>query len=73
MPLEMKPALSSMIDEIGYDAEAKELVVTFSTTGQTVAYEGVPQDVADSVINDPVSVGKAINAYIKPRYGFRYL
>lgn len=72
--VDMRPVVSSLVESIGYDDEAKELHVTFVTTGSTVAYEGVPKEIAESVMNDPVSVGRAVNQRIKAAgYSYRYI
>lgn len=61
---------SSNVSEVGYDAEAGELIVTWKS-GKTSAYSGVPEDVAMKLAN-AASVGAMLNAEIKPFYNHRY-
>lgn len=63
--------VSTMVQEIAYDDEAQEMIVTWNN-GRTSAYSGVPEDVALSVANAP-SVGQAMNQEIKPNYSHRYV
>ena len=62
---------SSTVSEVGYDSDTSELLVTWSKSGKTSAYQGVPEDVALNLANAP-SVGQAINAEIKPYYSHSY-
>jgi hypothetical protein len=66
----MKEVFSSNVDQIGYDEDTSELTVVWKG-GKTSIYSGVPQSVAEQTMND-WSVGKAINANIKPAYAHRY-
>lgn len=68
MAAEMKKVFSSTVNEIGYDEEAKELVVAFKNG--TYAYSGVDPATADSVIRAP-SVGSAIHSEIKGKFPTR--
>ena len=71
MPTEMKSVYSSHVDEIGYDAEAKELVVKF-TNGRTAIYEEVPPEKASEIMAAP-SIGEALSANIRGKFPFRYV
>ncbi len=62
---------SSMVQDISYDDESGEMIVTFNS-GKPYVYEGVPEDVARRVANAP-SVGQAINELIKGQYKHRRL
>lgn len=62
---------SSMVSEVGYDSDTKELQVTW-TNGRRSAYEGVPEGVADLLSRAP-SVGTMLNSEIKTYYPHRYL
>lgn len=64
-----KPVYSSNVSEIGYDAEKKELYVTW-TRGGRGTYLGVPEEVAVDLSNT-TSVGTMIHAEIKPNYSYR--
>ncbi len=65
-----RSVFSSMVQEIAYDDNAQEMIVTWKS-GRTSVYSGVPEDVALGVANAP-SVGQAMNSEIKPNYGHRY-
>ncbi len=62
---------SSNVSEIGYDSDSGELLVTWSKSGKTSAYQGVPEDKALEGAN-AASVGQWINAEIKPYYAHSY-
>ncbi len=62
---------SSMVNEIGWDDETSDLIVTWNN-GRKSAYAGVSEDVALALSNAP-SVGNMINSEIKPNYQHRYL
>lgn len=66
-----KSVFSTMCTNVGYDPETKEMTVTF-TNGKTVAYSGVPEDVALQLSTAP-SVGTMLHEQIKGQYPFRYL
>ena len=66
-----KPVFSSMCTNVGYDPERKEMTVTF-TNGKTVAYSGVPEELALELSVAP-SVGTMLNEQIKGQYPFRYV
>ena len=65
-----KSVYSSMVQEVGYDAEQKELYITW-TRGKRSIYSGVPEELATDLANAP-SVGTMLNAEIKPYYAHRY-
>ena len=60
---------SSNIAQIGYDANTKELVVTFKRGG-AYSYKEVPQEVFQ-MITQAESVGKAFHSVIK-QGGYEY-
>jgi KTSC domain len=69
----MKPVYSSMVFEVGYDADTGELLVTWSKSGRTSAYAGVSEDVANDLAEGRIaSVGQFLNSDIKDRYNHRY-
>ena len=61
---------SSHVSTIAYDDETKRLSVTWDT-GKTSNYEGVPQQLAESVMNS-WSVGTALHDQIKGKYDHNY-
>jgi hypothetical protein len=60
-----------MCQEIGYDDESEELIVTWNN-GRKSAYAGVPEELALELSKAP-SVGNMINDEIKPNYAHRYI
>ena len=62
---------SKMAQEISYDADREEMIVTW-TNGSQGAYSGVPEDVAYSCAH-AASVGQFIISEIKPVYAYRRL
>jgi hypothetical protein len=73
MTLEMRSVYSSHVDEIGYDPDTEELHVKYDT-GKTAVYEGVPLTVAAIVQSGSVaSIGKALHAHVRGKYGHRYV
>ena len=65
-----KDVYSSNVSRVGYDAEAKELYVTW-IRGKRSVYVGVPEQLAIDLSNAP-SVGQMLNSEIKPYYAHRY-
>ena len=65
-----KSVYSSNVESVGYDSEAKELVVTWKK-GKRSIYAGVPEELAEQLSNAP-SVGSMLNEEIKPYYAHRY-
>lgn len=61
--------LSSNVSEVGWDDEAGELIVTF-TSGSVYAYAGVDEGTAIALSRAP-SVGQMLNSEIKGQYAFR--
>lgn len=66
-----KSVFSTMVTNVGYDDEAKEMTVTF-TSGKTCAYSGVPEDLALQLSTAP-SVGTMFNEQVKGHFSFRYV
>ena len=62
---------SSNVQEVGYDPDTKELLITW-TKGKQSIYSGVPEELAEQLANAP-SVGSMLNAEIKPYYQHRYM
>jgi hypothetical protein len=69
--MEMRSVYSSFVDEIGYDPETEELHVKYSS-GRTAVYEGVPPTAAATVLSS-ASIGKALHAHVRGKYGHRYV
>lgn len=67
-----QPVMSEMASAVGYDDEAKELIVTWKKSGKRSAYPGVDEATALRCANAP-SVGQFINSEIKPNYPARYI
>ena len=67
----MRRVFSSHVDAIGYDEATGELHVTFSRTGKTAVYSGVPLKKARDVINAH-SIGMALHQSIRGQHGFGY-
>lgn len=67
----MRPVYSTMVSEVGYDADTNELLVVFRN-GRMCAYEGVTEEKALDLANAP-SVGNMLNSEIKGRFSFRYV
>ena len=73
--IELKPVISSNIGGIGYDTENKLLKVAFKTkTGSSIyLYEGVEQEVYESLYQSE-SVGKKLSeSIIKQKDKYRYI
>ena len=66
-----KSVFSTMVEEIAYDDETSEFLVTWKN-GKRSVYEGVPEDVAEQVASAP-SVGQAMNQLVKNTYQHRYV
>lgn len=66
-----KNVFSSMVSEVGWNDETKELLITWAT-GKKGAYADVPEEVAVRLSN-AASVGEMINAEIKPNFKYRRL
>ena len=71
MAVSMRPVFSSHVQAIGYDAASSELHVAYKN-GSRVAYKGVPQGVANKVMQSP-SIGSALHSMVKGSYAHRYL
>jgi len=65
-----KTVYSSMVQTVGYDADAKELYITW-TRGKRSIYFGVPEELATDLANAP-SVGTMLNQEVKPFFSHRY-
>lgn len=63
---------SGNVSTVGYDSDNGEMLVTWTKSAKTSAYEGVPEDVASACANAP-SVTTYINEEIKGRYNHRYV
>lgn len=66
-----QPVFSSMVQSVGYDSDARTLLVTWKS-GRVSAYEGVSEETAQQLANAP-SVGTMINSEIKHVYPHRYV
>jgi hypothetical protein len=70
MTVEMRSVYSSHVDEIGYDPDTEELHVKYSS-GRTTVYDGVPLTVA-ATVQSSASIGEALHAHVRGKYGHRY-
>ena len=66
-----KSVFSSMVQEVGYDADREALIITWKN-GSQGEYSGVPEDVAFG-LSQAASVGQTILNEIKPVYAYRRL
>lgn len=66
-----KQVFSSMVSEVAYDPEKRELYVTWAKSGKVSIYSGVSEGMALDCSNAP-SVGFFINSEIKPNFAHRY-
>jgi hypothetical protein len=62
---------SGNVSSVGYDSDNGEMLVTWTKSGKTSAYSGVPEDVAQACANAP-SVTSYVNSEIKGRYPHSY-
>ena len=62
-----RSVLSEMASDVGYDSDAKTLLVTWKKSGKTSAYADVPEEVAIE-LSKAASVGQMIITEIKPQY-----
>jgi KTSC domain len=62
---------SSMAQDISYDSETEEMIVTWNS-GRVSSYSGVPEETAQSAAN-AASVGEFINSEIKGKFSHRYV
>lgn len=67
---DMQPVVSSQISQVGYKPETRQLRVVFNHKGSIYDYEGVSQEVFDSLVNAP-SVGSYFTAAVKNSFTFR--
>ena len=70
MPPVMKEVFSSNVSSVGYDAEKKELYVTWSG-GKTSVYEDVPPDVGEQA-QTSWSVGTFLRQNVRDQFKHRY-
>jgi len=71
MAIKTQKVYSSHVNEMSYDEETGDLVVTFSR-GNRALYSGVPPKTAREVMNAP-SVGQAMHDQIIGNYPHRYV
>lgn len=69
--MEMRSVFSSNVQAIGYDPDTQQFHVAWKS-GKTSVYTQVDPAAANDVMTAP-SIGQAINATLKGRYGHRYL
>ncbi len=67
--MEMREVYSSRVSEIGY--ESGKLIVRWAKGGKTSVYTGVPEQLANEVMNAP-SVGSALRLSIEGQYPHSY-
>ena len=70
MPPELRHVYSTMVNRIGYDADAAELHVEFRN-GRHAIYHEVPAEVARDVLSAP-SIGQALSGAIRGKFHFTY-
>lgn len=69
----MKPVLSEMVSEVGWDDDTQELLVKFKKNGKTAAYKGADEGVAIQ-LSHAASVGAMFLSEIRPFYSeWRYV
>jgi len=68
--MEMKEVYSNRVAEIGYDDG--KLAVKWAKGGRTSVYTGVPEQLANEVMNAP-SIGQALKMSIEGVYPHSYL
>lgn len=61
----MKPVLSEMVSEVGWQPDTEELIVRFRKNGKTAAYKGFDEGKADE-LRRAASVGSMFLSEIKP-------
>lgn len=69
MAVELKKVISSHVDGVGYDADKRELHVSYR--GRRAVYKDVPPDVAETVQDSP-SIGQALHLWVRGNYDFEY-
>lgn len=69
--VEMKPIKSSNAEGVGYDADKKELFITFKG-GATYKYSNVPASIYQDLVESE-SFGKFLSQKIKGVYAFEKL
>lgn len=67
----VRDVYSSMVSQVGYNDETKELFITWAKSTKRSIYEGVPAELAEQLANAP-SVGSMLIAEVKPYYAHRY-
>lgn len=65
-----QPVYSSNVQEVGYDEEKRELIITW-TRGKRSIYSNVPEELAVQLAHAP-SVGTMLGQEIKPYFTHRY-
>ncbi len=63
---------SSMVSEVGWDSDTKEILVTWARSGRQSAYAGADEAKALELSKAP-SVGQMIHQDIRPYYSHRYV
>jgi len=63
---------SSAIEKVSYDPDAQTLFATFRDSGRTYAYDGVPEEVYDSLLFSD-SLGAYFNTHIRDCFPYREL
>ena len=68
MTVELKPVVSSSIQSVGYDEQAREMHVQFKS-GKTYVYKGVEPHTYRNMLRAP-SIGKFHAQHVKDTYPF---
>lgn len=66
------PVFSSMVAEVGYDADTKDMIIVWAKGGKTSAYANVPEELALD-LSRAASVGQMLTMEVKPYYAHRYI
>lgn len=64
---QMQECASSMVSEIGYNAERSAIYVRFAKSNKLYRYDGCSQGDFDAMVQAP-SVGSYINGYLKQNF-----
>ncbi len=67
--MEMREVYSNRVASIGY--EDGKLIVKWAKGGKTSVYDGVPEQLANEVMNAP-SIGSALRLSIEGQYAHSY-
>lgn len=77
MPVVMKPVVSSVATEVGYDPETEQLHVRYAPTlrnpaGNLVVYGDMDAETANDILTAP-SIGSALHEMVRGKFPFKNL